>query len=93
VEERVAVVLALLRKEEAASVLARRYRVSEQTLYRWRELLLEAGKDGLLRGESKPSEAARRIERLERELAKRAQVIGELSIANDLSKRLQMVSG
>ena len=36
-EERAEIVLALLRREEPASVLARRHRVSENTLYRWRE--------------------------------------------------------
>jgi len=91
-EQRVEVVLALLRKEESAAALSRRYQVSEQTLYRWRNLFLEAGKAGLLQGEGKPTEASRRIEQLERELSKRAQVIGELSLANDLVKKLEVVS-
>lgn len=92
VEERVEVVLALLRKEESVAALARRYQVSEQTLYRWRDAFLEAGKAGLSKGEAKPSETSRRIEQLERELSKRAQVIGELSLANDLLKKLRVVS-
>ena len=91
-ETRVEAVLALLRKEEPASTLARRYQVSEQTLYRWRDIFLEAGKSGLAKGESRPDESSRRIEQLERELSKRAQVIGELSLANDLLKKLRMVS-
>ena len=92
VETRVEAVLALLRKEESAAALARRYQVSEQTLYRWRDTFLAAGKSGLAKGESKPEESSRRIEQLERELSKRAQVIGELSLANDLLKKLQVVS-
>lgn len=91
-EARVEVVLALLRKEESAASLARRYQVSEQTLYRWRDTFLEAGKSGLVKGEAKPEESSRKIEQLERELSKRAQVIGELSLANDLLKKLRMVS-
>jgi transposase-like protein len=91
-ETRVEAVLALLRKEEPASVLARRYQVSEQTLYRWRDIFLEAGKSGLVKGEAKPDESSRRFEQMERELSKRAQVIGELSLANDLLKKLRMVS-
>lgn len=91
-ETRVEAVLALLRKEEPASVLARRYQVSEPTLYRWRDIFLEAGKSGLVKGEAKPEESSRKIEQLERELSKRAQVIGELSLANDLLKKLRMVS-
>ena len=91
-ESRVEVVLALLRKEECAAALARRYQVSEQTLYRWRDIFLEAGKSGLVKGEVKPEESSRKIEQLEREISKRAQVIGELSLANDLLKKLRMVS-
>ena len=37
------VVLLLLRREEPAAVLARRYGISEQTLYRWRDEFLAAG--------------------------------------------------
>ena len=36
-EKRVEVVLALLRKEEPATQIARRAGVSEQTLYRWKK--------------------------------------------------------
>ena len=37
VEQRREAVLALLRREEPAVQLARRFGVSEQTLYRWRD--------------------------------------------------------
>ncbi len=90
IEERSEVVLSLLRREESAAALARRYGVSEVTIYRWRDVFLAGGKAGL----SKPDAAAdsvdqRRIAQLERELAERAQIIGELSIANDILKKLQ----
>ena len=86
IEQREEAVLSLLRKEEPVAALSRRHQVSEQTLYRWRDTFLAAGKSGLAKGESKPEESSRRIEQLERELSKRAQVIGELSLANDLLK-------
>ena len=89
-EERAEVVLALLRGEESAAALSRRYQVSEVTIYRWREVFLAAGKAGLAKPEgSAESAATRRIEQLEGELAQRAQIIGELSIANDILKKLQ----
>ena len=47
--ERQAVVLALLRREEPAGVLARRCRVSEKTLYSWRDVFLEARQVALVR--------------------------------------------
>lgn len=52
-ETRVEAVLALLRKDESAAALARRYQVSEQTLYRRRDTFLEAGKSGLVKREAR----------------------------------------
>ena len=88
VEERVEVVLALLRKEEPAAVLARRYQVSEQTLYRWRDEYMEAGRNRLAKKEAGAGEESRRISELEKELDRRAQAIGELTIANGILRKL-----
>jgi transposase-like protein len=85
-ETRVEIVLALLRREETAAALSRRYQVSEQTIYRWRDTFLEGGKAGLS-DSSEEAAWAKKVERLERELGKRAQIIGELTIANDLLKK------
>ena len=87
-EERVKVVLSLLRKEEPISVLSRRYGVSEQTLYRWRDEFVAGGKDRLAKGDKDTSEASRRIAELEHELDRRAQAIGELMIANGILRKL-----
>ena len=89
-EERVEVVLSLLRREEPAEALSRRFQVSEATIYRWRDAFLAGGKSGLAKPDgAAESAAARRIAQLERELGERAQIIGELSIANDILKKLQ----
>ena len=45
VPERRKVVLSLIRREEPAAVLARRYGISENTLYRWRDDFLTAGQE------------------------------------------------
>ena len=82
-------VLRLLRKEEPVSALSRRYQVSEQTLYRWRDEFLEGGRRALRQKSSEGKETERRMLKLEKELAKRAQVIGELSLANNILKKLQ----
>lgn len=86
-------VLRLLRKEEPVAALARRYQVSEQTLYRWRDDFLAGGRARLARRGRANQQQDRRIATLERELAKRAQVIGELTLANDLLKKLQEYPG
>ncbi len=83
------VVLALIKRGEPAAQLARRYGISEQTLYRWRDEFLSAGEAALSPKKTEKGDPQRRkIEQLERELAQRDQVIGELTIANRLFKKL-----
>jgi transposase-like protein len=79
-------VLSLLRREEPAARIARRFGVSEPTLYRWRDDFL-AGGEAALSG-SKGNGQQRRIEELQREVESRDQVIGELTIANRFLKKL-----
>jgi len=42
----------LLRREEPASPLARRYGISDATLYRWRDEVLEGGQGAVANDES-----------------------------------------
>jgi transposase len=84
------VVLALLRREEPATKLSRRYGISEQTLFRWRDQFLAGGEAGL--SGKKDDGATRRIAELERDLADRDQVIGELTIANRVLKKTSAAS-
>jgi len=82
-------VLALLRREETGAKLARRYGISEQTLYRWRDEFITAGAEAITATNGKSGNPyKRRIEELEREIARRDQVIGELTIANKILKKL-----
>jgi transposase-like protein len=80
-------VLALLRREEPAGVLARRWGVSEQTLYRWRDDFMAAGEASLAGGKNGHDGQGRRIAELEQQIEKRDQVIGELTIANRILKK------
>ena len=83
------VIMKLLRREEPAAVLARRYGVSEQSLYRWRDEFLDGGKAALADGRRSSCDGqSKRVQDLERELATRDQVIGELTIANRIFKKL-----
>ena len=60
--------------------------ISEQTLYRWRDEFIGGGKQALNgRGEN---EQAKKIARLQGQLAERDQVIGEITIANRILKKL-----
>lgn len=85
-EQRAQVVLRLLSKEEPAVQVARRAGISEQTLYRWRDEFISAGKHAL-NGRGAQAEQAKVVQRLEGEIAERDQVIGELTIANRILKK------
>ena len=76
------VVLLLLRREEPAGKLARRYGISEQTLYRWRDEFLAGGEAALASGKGGADSRDREIKELKKEVERRDQVIGELTIAN-----------
>lgn len=89
VQQRTEAVLSLIRREESASRIARRYGVSEQTLYRYRDLFLEGGKAAVAAGAGKKADPRdRTIEQIEKQLAERDQVIGELTIVNRVLKKL-----
>ena len=87
VPERREVVLSLLRREEAASALARRFGISENTLYRWRDDFLTGGEAALANGKGKADPRERRIAELKKQLDERDKVIGERTIANRLLKK------
>jgi transposase-like protein len=87
VSERREAVLSLLRREESASVLSRRYGVSENSLYRWRDEFMSAGEAALANGKGKADPRDRRISELKRQLFERDRVIGELTIANRVLKK------
>ena len=90
-EQRAQLVLRLLSKEEPAAQIARRGGISEQTLYRWRDEFISAGKHAM-NGRGAQAQHAKVVERLEGEVAEREQVIGELTIANRVLKKLSGAS-
>lgn len=88
IEQRTEAALSLIRREEPAAKIARRYGVSEPTLYRYRDLFLQGGKAGITSGSGGADPRERKIEGLEKALCERDQVIGELTIANRVFKKL-----
>ena len=88
VEQRREAVLALLRREEPAAQLSRRYGVSEQTLYRWRDEFLAAGEAALANGKHGSDGRVRELRELKAKLEERDLVIGELTVANRILKKL-----
>ena len=82
-EERGELVLRLLRKEATASELSREAMISEPTLYQWRDAFLPAGLAGLNGRSGQDPERRRHA----RELAKRDQVMGEMTVALRVPKK------
>jgi transposase-like protein len=87
VPQRREAVLMLLRREEPAAKVARRFGVSEHTLYRWRDDFLAGGEAALASGKGQNDPRDRQIAELQKELTQRDQVIGELTIANRVLKK------
>ena len=83
VRQRSELVLQLLRKEDSGAQLARQAGVSVQTLYRWRDDFLSAGQAALSGARRGADEA-----QFNRQLAQRDQVIGELTVANRILKKI-----
>ena len=88
VAQRREAVLALLRREEPATQLARRFGVSEQTLYRWRDEFLAGGEAALAHDKNGVDARDRENRDLRTQLQERDQVIGELTVANRLLKKV-----
>jgi transposase len=93
VAERREAVLSFLRREEPAAILARRYGVAEATLYRWRDDFLAAG-EAALAGSTQAGSSARdrQVAELQRQVESCDQVIGELTVANRVLKKLSAQS-
>ena len=82
------VVVSLIRKEEPSAQLARRWGISEATLYRWRDEFLAGGEAALANGKGGTDARDREIRELRAQLEERDQVIGELTVANRIFKKL-----
>ncbi len=92
-DQRAELVLAVLRGTEKLEVLARRHQVSTNTLRRWRDEFLAGGKDRLT-GNGDASAAQAEVTRLQRDLAEREMIIGELTVANRfLQKKMDGSNG
>ncbi|WP_127793757.1 transposase [Agromyces sp. LHK192] len=73
-EKKTRIVLSVLAGELSIAEAARREKVSEQSIGRWKADFLEAGKSAMVSGRSGPST---REEQLEAEVAELTQALGE----------------
>ena len=76
-EKKIRIVLAVLAGEVSIAEAARKEKVSEQSISRWKAEFLEAGKTALASGKSGPST---REEQLEAEVADLTQALGDPAV-------------
>lgn len=86
-DQRVSLVLSLLRKEDTLEALARKHQVSPASVARWRDDFIAGGKASLGSGKVVQNQLARRVDELSEALNGRDQVIGELLVANRILKK------
>lgn len=82
-EEKLGVVLAMLKGEESVAAICTRYQVSETIAYRWRDQFLTSGKKGLLDGRTKKGR-----DPLVEENRRLKELVGSLSLIIDAQKKL-----
>lgn len=78
VEKKTRIVLSVLAGEVSIAEAARREKMSEQSICRWKAEFLEAGKSALAAGKSGPSS---RKSQLEADVAELTQELGEAAVA------------
>jgi transposase len=76
-EKKTRIVLAILAGEMSIAETARKERLSEQSIGRWKAEFIEAGKTALVAGRSGPSS---REEQLEAEVVELTQALGEAHV-------------
>lgn len=76
-EKKTRIVLAILSGEMSIAEAARKERVSEQSIGRWKAEFIEAGRTALVAGRSGPSS---REEQLEAEVVELTQALGEAHV-------------
>ena len=85
-EQKLEVVLAVLKGTYSTEEAARRYGVSPQSIHRWKNQFLQGGREALKNGKKGKTP---REKQLERELWEAKRVIAEQAIAIEVLKKIQ----
>lgn len=85
-EFKLKIVMMVLKNESTQAEICRRYQLASSLLNKWRNQFIEAGLQGLKKPLLSPTDKAVMGD-LRREVEKRDQIIGELTVANQLLKK------
>ena len=83
-EKKIRIVLAVIAGDVTIAEAARKEKVSEQSIGRWKAEFLEAGKAAMVAGKTGPSS---REEQLEAEVADLTQALGEAAVESRVWKK------
>jgi transposase len=76
-DEKLAIVLSVLKGETTQVEIARRLSMSQTTIAKWQKQFLEGGREGLARGDNAVSEATKREEELSDRVDELTSALGE----------------
>ena len=76
-DEKLAIVLSVLKGETTQTDVARRLQMSQTTIAKWQRQFLEAGREGLARGDNPKTEATKREEELDDRVDELTSALGE----------------
>lgn len=76
-DDKMNIVLSVLRGETSQTDIARRLELSQTTIAKWQKQFLESGREGLARGENAKSEATKREEELTDKVDELTTALGE----------------
>jgi transposase len=76
-DEKLAIVLSVLKGETTQTDVARRLQMSQTAIAKWQKQFLEAGREGLARGDNAKTEATKREEELDDRVEELTSALGE----------------
>ncbi len=87
--QKIEAVMALLTRSEPAIAIARRYKISEGTLYRLKDEFINAGKTAIARPKGRGDKGkSGEYDKLKRDIAQRDEIIANLTVANTVLKKI-----
>lgn len=79
-DEKLAIVLSVLRGETTQTDVARRLEMSQTTVAKWQKQFLEGGREALARGENAKTPSSKREEELESRVEELSTALGEAAV-------------
>ncbi len=83
VEEKLAIMLAVLSERQSVAEIARQHGVNENQVYRWKEQFLAAGRQGLNGAKAQTAD-----QRLEAENSQLKKLLGEKALEMEILKKI-----